>query len=188
MGLDTRVIYRIDALDRIVFVNEGWEQFARANDSSDFTAAKVLNRSLWDFINDRTTRYLYGEILRQVRSNKSMAFNFRCDSPQCRHYLEMTVTAHADDVQFETRTLKIEPRDFQPILAHDASHSDELVVSCGWCKKIRTGDADWKEVEEAVVELNVFERESLPQITHGMCGDCFMQMSETIIEKARAVK
>ena len=177
MNKNATIVYRINAEDNIVYVNDAWEQFAVSNNASDITSEKILTKSLWDSITDDASRQLYREILRKVRSNKSVVFKFRCDSPECRRFLEMDIVADEDEVQFEIRTLKTEQRPPQKILSSDALRSDEFVEICGWCKKVDVGQENWQEVEEAVIALGFFDQEKLPQLSHGMCGDCFNTMS-----------
>jgi hypothetical protein len=42
---------------------------------------------------------------------------------------------------------------------------------CGWCKRVSVRNT-WVEVEDAVLELRLFEREVLPDLTHGICPGC----------------
>jgi hypothetical protein len=41
------------------------------------------------------------------------------------------------------------------------------------CKKVELSENTWVEVEAAVISLKLFERNKLPQISHGLCADCF---------------
>ncbi len=81
MADSTGIIYRVNDQDEIVFVNEEWDQFAAANAGEAVTASQVLQRRLWDFISDSTTRELYRQVLRRIRDGRSLRFTFRCDSP-----------------------------------------------------------------------------------------------------------
>ncbi len=183
MNSDQTIIYRIDAQDRIVFVNDGWKQFTELNGCHDFKSEDILFQSLWDSISDETSRQIYQEILEKVRSDNSVVFTFRCDSPSCRRLLEMRIDARGDEVQFETRVLKTEQRPAQKILDSEISRSDEIVLVCGWCKKIDVGQGNWKEVEIAVVDLGLFKLEKLPQLSHGICPDCYTSVKKQIAEK-----
>ena len=68
----------------------------------------------------------------------------------------------------------------QNLLDTNALHSDDLIHICGWCKRVDVGQENWEEIEEAVKTLGVFEQEKLPQITHGMCSDCYKAMLEQL--------
>jgi Fe2+ or Zn2+ uptake regulation protein len=72
-----------------------------------------------------------------------------------------------------------------PILFNnDAPRTDNLLTICSWCNKIETGNGKWQEVEEAVESLGLFELETLPLISHGMCDSCY----QTILLKLEELK
>ncbi len=172
--------YRVNDRDEIVFVNQAWDTFASANAGEHLTSPHVLGRPLWGFITDRTTRALYQDILARVRSGSSVRFVLRCDSPECRRLLEMEVWRGLDDVtDFRVRPLSQEAREPQPLLDSDRPHSEALLRVCGWCKKVDVGGR-WAEVEEAVSLLLLFERPLLPDVTHGICEDCYSRMVATL--------
>lgn len=178
MDTNTNIVYRIDSQDRIVFVNNEWQKFALANDAADYADEKVLNRSIWDFITDDSTRLFYQEMINRVRTNKIVSFQFRCDSSEYRRFMKMNITAEGNEVQFESRILRSERRNPQAILDRNAERSEKFVVICGWCKKINIGQAIWKEIEHAVEVLGIFESEIFPQLSHGMCGGCYTSFFE----------
>ena len=59
--------YRVDARDRLVFVDPLWLAFARENGAADLTEQRVIGRSLWDFVADAETIRLYRELHARVR-------------------------------------------------------------------------------------------------------------------------
>ncbi|MBV8857630.1 MAG: hypothetical protein JOZ96_22705 [Acidobacteria bacterium] len=175
------LIYRLNEHDQICFVGEGWARFAEENDAPGLADEKVLNLSLWDFINDLETAHLYREIVRRAREGRRVGFRFRCDSPARRRLLRMEVTAHeGGGVQFETVTLRAEQRPYQPLLDVLVPRTKELLRVCSWCKKFDVGGGTWEEVEVAVARLGLFEREGLPRLTHGMCRPCHLSISERL--------
>ncbi|MFN0171893.1 MAG: hypothetical protein ACKV22_36225 [Bryobacteraceae bacterium] len=174
------IIYRVNDQDKIVFVNAKWDQLAAANAGEAVTASQVLQRRLWDFISDSTTRELYRQVLLRIRDGRSLRFTFRCDSPSCRRLLEMDVHSREDGtVEFRTRTVSEESR--QPLVLQEsgAAGSGELLRMCGWCKKVFF-DGTWTEVEDAVDQLRLFHRTFLPSITHGICEGCYQEMIKTL--------
>ena len=180
MGRDANIVYRLNSQDEFIYVNEVWEDFASANDAADLSREQVLARPVWDFIADDTTAQLYREILRHVRAGRPARFNFRCDAPEFRRRMEMTISGRdGGGVQFETRTLGEEERPRQELLERYAPRADDLLRMCGWCKRVDLGDGRLGEVEQAVAELGLFERKALPRLTHGMCVTC----SRTAIEE-----
>lgn len=181
MERNLEILYRINKQDRIVFVNDAWSQFAVENGSPELTSENVLNRSLWDFISDRTTISFYQKILRQVRKGHSMEFNLQCDSGELRRYLVMTVSLRENgDVQFESRLIRAEKRSPQKIFQSDVPRKDEVIIICSWCGKINIGKNNWQEIEDAVKILGLFESDALPQVSHGMCSDCYQIMSRKL--------
>ena len=90
----------------------------------------------------------------------------------------MTITLRArKNVEIETRIVQSEKRARQAILRKDARISDSVLTVCSWCAKINTGEGDWLEIEEAIVNLGLFELENLPQISHGMCDSCYQKIT-----------
>ncbi|MFN8587284.1 MAG: hypothetical protein U0704_05735 [Candidatus Eisenbacteria bacterium] len=47
---------------------------------------------------------------------------------------------------------------------------------CGWCKAV-DADGQWVEPELGVELLNLFERDALPEITHGICAECYERVA-----------
>lgn len=179
MNTEGGVRYRVNDRDRIVFLDEGWDVFACANDGPDLTGANVLGRSLWDFISDATTRRLYETILGRVRRGLPARFPFRCDGTSRRRWLEMAISPlEAGAVEFSTRAVRWEEREPIPLLARKEVRSDELLRSCAWCNRVHV-EREWEEVETAVQRLRLFELSRLPQLTHGICGPCLQNLMGT---------
>lgn len=171
------VVYRIDAQDRIVSTNPEWDRFALENAGENLVSERVRSESLWDYISDHTTRLLYRDLLKRVRSGHQANFPLRCDSPDLRRFLEMSMRlAEGDTVEFEVRTLRLEKRAAQPLLERGGERSDEFLRMCGWCKKMPYG-AGWVEIEEAVAKLSLFESAELPLVSHGICEACETKMN-----------
>ncbi|HQU84147.1 MAG TPA: hypothetical protein PKY59_13515 [Pyrinomonadaceae bacterium] len=174
MEPNTKIVYRIDSQDRIVYVNDNWHKFAEENDALELTKSSILYRSLWDFITDETSRHFYREVIQRVRADKPVFFNFRCDSPSHKRLMGMNISYESGEVVFQTDTIRLELRKPQSILDRNKQRSDEIVVICGWCKKINMGKMLWKEIEHAIAALKIFEAEKLPMLSHGMCNNCYV--------------
>lgn len=175
--------YRINSKDEIVFVNEEWQQFAISNGAENLVAEKILNHSLWKFITDSTTIFLYREILKRVRAGHEVKFNVRCDSKTHRRLLELKITLQSnDDILFESRIIEMKARLAQSIIENSISKSEEILIICSWCNRINVGNGDWQEVEKAIVSLKLFESEICPQLSHGMCEKCYQSISAKLTE------
>jgi hypothetical protein len=176
------IVYRLDDRDEFCFVNGEYDSFARDNCGEAVASHAILRRPLWDFVTDPTTQQLYRDMLRRVRAGRPVRFRFRCDSPARRRLLEMDVRAgDGGGVEFRVRTVSEEDRPYQPLFDPHAGRSDERLRVCGWCKKVHVGDA-WAEVEDAVARLHLFERAAMPEVTHGICEECFRAMTDTLAE------
>lgn len=184
MQSGSNIIYRINGDDLIVFVNEAWDRFALRNDAPDLVGANVLERSLWDFIDDETTCQLYKDILAIVRTGKILHFNFNCDSPDRIRFMEMIISAEKNGgIQFQTKTLQTRARPPESLLDRNARRTQGFLHICSWCKAIETGQEEWKDVEEAISILDLFKRDKLPHLTHGICDSCYLRISEKITER-----
>lgn len=181
------VMYRINRQDEIVFVNDEWLRFSFENGAGKFQSENVLNKSLWNFIADDLTRELYKVVLRRVRNGATISFSFRCDAADFRLLLEMTVTNLPNgEVQFETKPLWRHEREPQPLLETGAALSgEEFLRICGWCQRVDVGVSDWREIEIAMTKLKLFEQDSLPQLTHGICNSCYETMTEKLAQKCQ---
>lgn len=184
MSTDANIVYRLNAEDRLVYVSESWAEFAAANDAPELLPERVLNRPLWDFVCDETTQHLYRELLRRARTGLPASFNFRCDAPGRRRLMKMNIEGlEGGAVRFETRALRVDERPRQGMLDRYAPRSGTMLRICGWCKRMDIDGRSWGEVEDAVTTLRLFEYNSLPSLTHGMCPPCFDAVSEQIADR-----
>ena len=168
--------YRIDNTDTIVSVSDNWGYFADANAwSSSLRPEDVVGHKLWDFIQDEETRHLYQEVFKRARrGTPCRAIPFRCDSPTERRYLELVAKALSDgSIQITSTILRTEPRSSVILLDADTPRSTGMVTVCSMCKKIRVAPRQWAEIEEGLARLRLFEVDSMPQLTHGLCPACY---------------
>jgi len=168
-------IWSIDGADKIVYVNDDWLAFAQENSAPQLSAALVLNQPLWRFIQGQETIYLYRQILSKVRAGKTpVEFPFRCDSPDCRRYMEMKLSILSGNaVQFLARILRQQYRQPLELLGASQDRSGEYLTICSWCKKIFITGRRWREIEEAIGILDLFGNHSMPKVTHTICDSCY---------------
>ncbi|MCG3180727.1 MAG: hypothetical protein BIFFINMI_03090 [Phycisphaerae bacterium] len=172
--------WRIDARDRIVATDDAFKRFAVENGTPDL-AADLVGQSLWEHLAGIEVRHLYELLLESLRAGgRAVTYDYRCDSPTLRRYLQLTAQARPNgDVDFRSTTLEIEPRDVQPLLDAHRSAAPGLIRMCSWCKRLAT-PSRWIEVERAVAELGLFEADPLPGITHAVCPDCERRFMDAI--------
>lgn len=172
------IIYRVDARDRIISVNEQWSQFASSNQGELVMPEHILGQELLGAVSDPSVRQLYREILKRVRGGAAVSFDYRCDAPDWRRTFAMTVRLLADgNVEFESTLLHEEARPTVALLSPGEKRNDTFLIVCSWCQRVKLSDNLWLPVEEAVRELRLLEAEQLPAISHGICRRC----SETMM-------
>lgn len=169
-------IYLIDETDRIVNVSDNWLLFAQENEAdASCHPEAIMNKPIWDYISGMETQYLFKVTLEKVRAtDKPVVLPFRCDAPDMRRYLELRITpADQKCIEFTSYIVREEARERVELLETDMPRSDEILKMCSMCKKINLSGGDWVEVEIAVATLKLFEQLKLPQISHGLCPECF---------------
>jgi hypothetical protein len=82
--------YHIDIEDRLIFIDDNWYAFARANQAPYLADAQILGKSLWDFITGNEVQNLYNLMLKKVRlSGEPVQVLYRCDAPHLRRFLQL---------------------------------------------------------------------------------------------------
>jgi hypothetical protein len=166
--------YRIDRQGVLIYVSDSWTQFALDNASPDLVSERVVGQPLLNFVSDSETRHLYEIILERVRNTGvSVVLTLRCDSPSLRRFLQLAMSRlPGQEIQFLSHTLRTEPRESVSLLDPSANRSNDFLKICSWCKRILLPEDRWVEVEEAVAQLELFCRDALPKLTHGICPAC----------------
>lgn len=179
--MSTAIVYTIDADDCIVSVNDAWDVFAEANDGAAIRSERAIGNSLWHYVSDASTVHIYRLLVARVRKGAPCRFRIRCDSPDVRRTLSMTLRPHeGNGVQFVVEPVHSESRDMVPLLDVHAERDQSVVTMCGWCNRLRVRAEEWTEIEHGVHELALFDRERVPHISHGMCQRCYDAMVRTI--------
>jgi hypothetical protein len=171
-GLPT-IRYRIDAQDRIIWVNEEWAKFAAENDGGNLgRAAGILGQTLWSFIDDQTLCNLYNEMVLLARKGRPISFRFRCDAPRFRRVFEMRISGGTGaEVDFATTLQSEEEREAVSLLDCHQPRNQQFIRMCSWCQRV-FANTRWLPVEAAVVALDLMSGPTVPAITHGICEDC----------------
>ncbi len=165
-------IYRVDGGDRITFVDANWLAFGEQNGMRPPSLKPVIGTSLWRHIADFSTRHLYQLLMTEVRkTSRPVTVPFRCDGPECRRFMELRIIGTSrEDLEFRSRLVREEPRERVALLDADTPRSSDLLLMCLWCKKVKT--SAWHEIEIAVSDFRLFEKEKLPMVSHVTCPAC----------------
>jgi hypothetical protein len=182
------LIYRIDAANRIVWVNDAWSDFAEANHGASVMPAQILGHDLLSSFADGTVRELYATMIRHVRSGKTVRFDYRCDAPDRRRTFSMEIQPRPDGgVEFVSTLLHEAPRAPVILLKPGVPRDKERFIRlCSWCQSVAMPDGNWLAVEEAVAALHLLEAAVVPLITHSMCPACHDRMQATLLAPADA--
>lgn len=167
-------IWIIDDADRIVYVNDAWLAFAAENTAPQLTTSVVLDQPIWCFIQGQETSYLYKQIFGRVRAGVSpVKFPFRCDSVDCRRFMEMKLSLlPGGAIQLISHMLRGEWREPVDLLDASRDRSGEFLKVCSWCKRIDIPGKGWGEIEAAIGALDLFDHFSMPRMTHTICDAC----------------
>jgi hypothetical protein len=178
-------VHRIGADGCVRFVNAEWAQFGRENGLAT-TASAVIGQPLLAAISDAETRHLYQVLIERVRgSDEMMEFGYRCDSPDCRRWLQMRMRwlEEANEVEFASVLLRSERRETVALLDIGQQRSRDLLSMCSWCKQV-LAEQSWVEVEQAIARLQLFADRALPRISHGICPTCSERLCAITLESA----
>lgn len=177
----SEISYVVDAKDHLVSVSQEWTEFALKNDGCEILPDEIVGRSLWDFITDDPTRELYEAVLEHVRRGEKEDFVLRCDAPERRRLIEMTVTRRPDgNVEFKTVLLASKPRAMQPLFARSTPRNGERVLVCSWCDMVNVDVDKWFEVEAAMEYLHLSDAPDLPRVESVVCPACYAKVMEIL--------
>jgi hypothetical protein len=177
--LDARTFtHRVDARGRISHVNDDWLDFAVENGWT-VSAADLVGRPLMDFIGNPELCYLYGLLMTRLRAGRGpLSFQYRCDAPDCRRFMQMVMRFDADtrEIEFSSQILRIERRPPQPLL-HVAAADGPTLDICSCCKRVGV-HGRWIEIEQAVIQQRLLDCENPPRTQHCVCPDCRTELSD----------
>lgn len=164
-------VHRIDSSDRIVGINESWKRFSYENSRAP---ESVLNHSIWEYVTGLEMTHIHEILLERVRSTQmSLRLPFRCDSPELKRYMVMEmVPLEKASVEYRCHTILEVPRDRVQLLKGANYRSSEMICVCSWCKKIPDSAGIWMEIEDAITIYGLFQGDSIPAISHGICPGC----------------
>lgn len=170
---DRHFIYHINHEDELIYANDDWYDFAKENEAGYLVADRMYGQSLWNFIIDPETINLYQTIFHKVRKNNTvLTLPFRCDSPELRRYMKLTIAKMDSGIQLTGRVLKLEKRDKVLLFDAHAKRTNKTLRICAWCKKVEV-EGNWHEVETVIERLKLFQKTKLPQLDHVMCNNCY---------------
>jgi hypothetical protein len=176
--------YELDQYLTITTVGAGWDEFALANSAPELLSPAPIGRPLLLFIADSTTAHLYERLFKRVADTKrSVTVPIRCDSPELRRYLTLTIAPGVNGFVVSTHLVRLEARKRLTMLTSDLPRHEGSLVMCGWCKRAEV-KGKWLEIEDAVAALRLFERRTQPLVQYGICEDCHQRVLALIDDTA----
>ena len=86
--------------------------------------------------------------------------------------MTLSIKPQNNNLNFRSSLIREEQQPGVAIFS-STEHDREMFLSiCSWCKRIQLSDDTWAEVEIAIRNLNLFQSDLLPGLTHGICPDC----------------
>lgn len=166
-----RLYYRLDVTDRIVEVGGAWNEFALANNGTAIVKERVLGSSVFSHVSGDVSVMFLRTLLASARIlNRPSTRAYRCDSPACKRFMEMTVIPEGDgSLMLEHRQVRTEVLP-QPFVFTASQARSCRVIRCSMCNRLKTSGA-WREPEFAHAEGSVSGTHGNPVI-YGVCPTC----------------
>ena len=168
-GLSQVVEYRVDRRNVIISVGANWNTFAKENNAASLLGDGVVGIPLHSFVAGDATRMFIEALLRSARAlGRPLVRPYRCDSPDCRRYMEMVLLpSPSGEVTLQHRVLR-EERFTRPIgFRLSESGGAGVLIRCSMCNRLK-GAHDWVDAETIAASDG---RGSLPVI-YGVCPAC----------------
>ncbi|TPV97106.1 MAG: hypothetical protein B7733_01175 [Myxococcales bacterium FL481] len=177
LNMTDRIAYSLDAADRIVRIEGQWDDFAAANRGQHVTRPSVLGTSIFSHIAGSEVRSLYRQIFAKVRETHEPArFPYRCDSPEFRRNMAMTVSPRdRAGLHIESTTRGVTTRAPASILTRGKTGDTARVACiCSVCCRVLDADGTWREVEAADVAAACLGSAGSVQLVDRICPECSM--------------
>jgi hypothetical protein len=177
----------VGADDRITAVAGGWDAFATANGAPALASEAVVGRSLFDFIQGEESQRIHRLLLLAARSRAvgdTLAFPFRCDSPDMRRHMQLELVSEGDGtVEFRGTLVRAEPRPHLRLLDPAERRAPGLVITCSFCLRIRGPDEAWLDLDDAVARLGLLGAATPPRLAYGVCSPCLGALRRRLDER-----
>ncbi|HEU4654924.1 MAG TPA: PAS domain-containing protein [Steroidobacteraceae bacterium] len=179
--VDRRPIFRIDARDRLVFVNAAWVEFMHPHQQQLADPASFVGRSWWDFVDRGQVRQLWALLHQRVRGIAAPVFvPMRADTPTQRRLIDIELQPQFDGaIQHVCERVWTEVR--KPVALLDPAHprDDRDLRCCAWCKCVQVCIGRWEEIEDAQLLLGIEPAPTLPKLVTDVCTTCKQSLLKT---------
>jgi hypothetical protein len=203
------VAYTVDASGTIRQVGHTrWREFALAGGAPGLAdPSRVLGRSLFGFILGEEVRESYLRLHQVILSGRRarIAFPFRCDAPDLRRDMWMSVTPIRSGgvpvgVLYRSSLRSTEPREPWGFLAARPAAEDAetlpVLATCSYCRSVRAPewlspaqDPGPAEVEDGWIDGDEYRRRGgsdRVRLSHGVCAACRRAIVEPFMTGVRS--
>lgn len=146
--------------------------------ASPFNRTDIVGRNLFSFIEGMEVRHLYAMFHERVlKDDRHITFDYRCDSPDIRRDMRMSLSRDGNLVRYESVVLSETTRAVP--IPHPSAGAQVFVAVCSICKKYQypQGCDAWKELDLILCEPELPEHFNF---SHGLCPECFKRCMDQI--------
>ncbi|NNE66511.1 MAG: hypothetical protein HKN33_08080 [Pyrinomonadaceae bacterium] len=162
--------YLINQREEIVSVSDSWIEFALENNARELV--DIVGRSLYEFIGHKEVSDFYRHLVEKVRrTGGALLVPFRCDGPTIRRFMELLIERNGEDIKFEGRTVRTEPRDSVSLFDPLIERAGDKLEACSVCQNLHL-DGSWVDLEIALRTRKLFYRNSSPNLDYSICPRC----------------
>jgi hypothetical protein len=178
---DTRPVYIIDALDRIVFVNPAWSRLVAPVRGAAPGMLETFGTSIWDRIPDGVVRQLWELLYTRARIGGGSVFvPMRVDRPDERRLIDIELQPLGDGaIRHVCEPVWSQPRPAVALLDPAYPRDERSLLSCSWCQRIQVGLGVWEEIEDAQQALSITADSALPRLQPSACNSCKQSLLKT---------
>ena len=174
MSSSKKVVFEIDAKNKIVSIDEGWDEAAsEAGASKELEKEKILGRYIEEFEASDTTQMYYNAIFKLCRiKQEKLQREYRCDSSTHKRFMRVTlVPLPKNHIQLIHETLREEAFTHTVVIndkTYTTDKKQKYIKRCSVCNSIQNiGETLWippeSLCEDKSIELNVI---------HTVCQSC----------------
>lgn len=170
-GDASSLYYLLDGRDRIADAGGAWDRFAMENDGNDILRERVIGSSIYDHVVGDTSGMFLRTLLSSVRLlGRPLTRPYRCDSPDTKRFMEMTLVAEEDDsVRLSHRLVRSEPFGQRFIFTVERGRQ-AFLVRCSMCNRVKRSN-HWMEPEVAA-QTGEFQAGQPQSVIYGVCPRC----------------
>ena len=141
-----------------------------------FKFPDIIGHNLFNFISGAEVRDIYRKFHERIlETGRSLTFDYRCDSPETRRDMRMSLTFDNNRVRYESVVLK---ETLRPV-ALPSPTASTIIPVCSNCNQYRypASSREWKEIDTILSEPGLPEQFNF---THTFCEPCSERFLEEI--------